>query len=305
MRVLIIDLLAERLEFGHGGNIEMIKPFVNFFSEIEVLLVTPQYENFSIHQESQLELNKVGKTDVPYWDEEVEFNTIITETIGDSTIRFIRIFTPLGKIRELSTWFKENGVCGVYCSGSRRNVSQPEPWMENAKNLLKGAIAAEIPLLGICFGHQLLADALGGLVGRALKRTDAVFDLELTNLGLKDPLFDGLVNNNMKPVILYTHQDHVEHIITEQKLKFALLGSSEHCKNAAIRVIDENEELLPAWGVQFHPEASKARINRSYDLGHISLEEKEAFNRDHDGARILDNFASIVHSENKVNSEKG
>ena len=88
-------------------------------------------------------------------------------------------------------------------------------------------------------------------------------------------------------------------------LNFALLGSSEHCENAAIRVMDENEELLLAWGVQFHPEASKARINRSCDLGHISLEEKEAFNRDHDGARILDNFASIVYSENKVNSEKG
>ena len=43
MRILILDLLAERIEFGHGGNIEMIKPFTNSNSEIEVFLVTPQF----------------------------------------------------------------------------------------------------------------------------------------------------------------------------------------------------------------------------------------------------------------------
>ena len=305
MRVLIIDLLAERLEFGHGGNIEMIKPFIKYFSEIEVLLVTPQYENFSLLQESQLELIEIEKEDVPYWDNEVKFHTTITETMDDSTIQFTRILTPVGDIEELSDWFKGNDIGGVYCSGSRRNVSQPEPWMKYAKKLLNASIMAEIPLLGICFGHQLLADALGGYVSRSLKKTDGVFDLELTNMGLKDPLFEGLVKNNLKPVTLYTHQDYVENILTEQKLKFTLLGSSEHCKNAVIRVIDEYDKLLPAWGVQFHPEASKARINRSYDLGHISLEEKNAFNRDHDGARILDNFASIIHLEKNLSSRKG
>ena len=166
--------------------------------------------------------------------------------------------------------------------------------MEPAKKILRGAINAEIPVLGICFGHQLLADALGGEVVRSNHRTDAIYNLELSKLGLKDPLFDGLLNDGSGPVTLYTHQDHVVDIIGTESIKIELLGSSKHCKNAAIRVSREGK-LLPAWGVQFHPEASLPRIERSYKLGHISLEEKEKFNQEHDGAKILENFASIVN----------
>jgi len=155
---------------------------------------------------------------------------------------------------------------------------------------------AEIPLLGICFGHQLLAETLGGVVMRSSKRIDTICNLELTDIGLIDPLFEGLLNDNEGPFILYTHQDHVVEISSNQKIKIELLGSSKHCNNAAIRA-SINGKLLPAWGVQFHPEASKDRINRSYELGHISLDEREVFNEEHDGARVLENFAKRVYLE--------
>tara|TARA_B100000287_G_scaffold130204_1_gene122302 strand:- start:9668 stop:10555 length:888 start_codon:yes stop_codon:yes gene_type:complete len=292
MRILILDLLAERIEFGHGGNIEMIKPFTDSNSEIEVFLVTPQYEIYT--QFERLELKQIKKENVPNWDDDVEFKSEFSDLIDGTLVKFIRIFTPVGKVEDISKWVDENNFSCVFCSGSRRNVSQPEQWMINAKNLLMGTILAKKPLLGICFGHQLLAETLGGNVTRSPKRTDAVYNLNLTNLGSKDPLFDGLSNNGEGPITLYTHQDHVVNISTDQKIIIELLGSSKHCKNAAIRArIDD--ELLPVWGVQFHPEASKARINRSYDLGHITLEEKESFNREHDGAQVLENFSKIVH----------
>ena len=292
MRILILDLLAERIEFGHGGNIEMIKPFTDFNSEIEVFLVTPQYETDT--QFERLELKKIKKGNVPNWDDDVEFKSEFSDVIGGTLVKFIRIFTPVGKVGDISNWVDEHNFSCVFCSGSRRNVSQPEQWMINAKNLLMGTILAKKPLLGICFGHQLLAETLGGNVTRSSKRTDAVYNLKLTNLGSKDPLFDGLSNNGEGPITLYTHQDHVVNISTDQKIIIELLGSSKHCKNAAIRA-RVDDELLPVWGVQFHPEASKARINRSYDLGHITLEEKESFNREHDGAQVLENFSRIVH----------
>ena len=53
---------------------------------------------------------------------------------------------------------------------------------------------------------------------------------------------------------------------------------------------------LPAWGVQFHPEAAKARVERAFDWGHISEEEMVAFQREHDGAGVLSSFASVVHA---------
>ena len=43
MRVLLIDLLVERAEFGHGGNQEVIRPMAKI-SNVEVLLVTPQMQ---------------------------------------------------------------------------------------------------------------------------------------------------------------------------------------------------------------------------------------------------------------------
>jgi len=294
MRILIFDLLAERSEFGHGGNVEMIKPFTKSYSEIEVFLITPQYEEFS--EIEQLKLIQIDKRNVPLWDETIEFKSTHSELIGETIVKFIRISTPIGDVKEISKWIKENEINCIFCSGSRRNVSQPEPWMKNAKKVMMGAILSEKPLLGICFGHQLLAETLGGRIIRSKTRTDAVYNLELTETGLLDPLFEGLLNDGSGPVTLYTHQDHVMDIITTPKIKIELLGSSEHCTNAAIRA-SLNDKLLPAWGVQFHPEASKARIERSYKLGHISLEEKESFNREHDGARILENFCKQINLE--------
>jgi len=46
--------------------------------------------------------------------------------------------------------------------------------------------------------------------------------------------------------------------------------------------------------VQFHPEAAKARIERAFEWGHISQEELDSFQREHDGAGILSSFASTV-----------
>ena len=63
---------------------------------------------------------------------------------------------------------------------------------------------------------------------------------------------------------------------------------------ASVRVCDGSGKELPIWGVQFHPEAAKNRIERSVRLGHITASEAKAFEREHDGAHILTNFANEV-----------
>lgn len=52
--------------------------------------------------------------------------------------------------------------CGVLISGSAAMVTDHAHWSEEAAAWLRGAIAANLPVLGICYGHQLLAHALGG-----------------------------------------------------------------------------------------------------------------------------------------------
>ena len=75
-----------------------------------------------------------------------------------------------------------------------------------------------------------------------------------------------------------------------------LLGSAAHNRVTAVRVNDRDGSPLPAWGVQFHPEAAKARVQRAFEWGHITEEELASFQREHDGAGILSSFASVVRT---------
>ena len=73
-----------------------------------------------------------------------------------------------------------------------------------------------------------------------------------------------------------------------------LLGSAFHNEITAIRVLDADGDKLPAWGVQFHPEAAKHRIERAFEWGHNREAEMLSFQKDHDGAGVLESFANVV-----------
>ena len=61
-----------------------------------------------------------------------------------------------------------------------------------------------------------------------------------------------------------------------------------------MRVIGSDGKKMPAWGLQFHPEAAKHRIERSFGWGHITEDEMMSFQREHDGAGVLEAFANVV-----------
>src|SRR5690348_8631928 len=57
-------------------------------------------------------------------------------------------------------------IAGVVVTGSHSMVSHREPWSERAAQWLAGVVESDrVPVLGICYGHQLLAHALGGEAG--------------------------------------------------------------------------------------------------------------------------------------------
>ena len=69
-RVILIDLLVERSEFGHGGNQEVIQPIAER-GAAEVLLVTPQMQSEEAGLRAQEEgLVGISENDVPNWDYE-------------------------------------------------------------------------------------------------------------------------------------------------------------------------------------------------------------------------------------------
>ena len=291
-RVIIIDLLVERSEFGHGGNQEVIQPIAEA-GAVEVLLVTPQMQSEEAGLRAQKEgLVDISEDDVPNWDYEYPFWKDCRMEMHGNEVIFRRVAMPLHGDDELTeTWIRSIGPDAVVCSGSRRNVTMWEEWMSGGGSLLRCSSRMGIPTLGICFGHQLLCHSLGASVERADSMSSGVWELALNSHGSSDELFSSRGSGEGgAPVALYSHQDHV----TTVPKSCLLLGSAEHNRVTAVRVMDEDGLELPAWGVQFHPEAAKARVERAFDWGHISEEELVSFQREHDGVGVLNSFASVV-----------
>jgi len=291
-RVIIIDLLVERSEFGHGGNQEVIQPIAEA-GAVEVLLVTPQMQSEEAGLRAQKEgLVDISEEDVPNWDYEYPFWEDCRMEVQGNEVIFRRVAMPLHGDDELTeAWIRIIGPDAIVCSGSRRNVTMWEEWMSGGGSLLRCSSRMGVPTLGICFGHQLLCHSLGASVERADSMSSGVWELALNSHGSSDELFSSRGSGEGgAPVALYSHQDHV----TTVPKSCLLLGSAEHNRVTAVRVMDEDGLELPAWGVQFHPEAAKARVERAFDWGHISEEELVSFQREHDGVGVLNSFASVV-----------
>lgn len=119
---------------------------------------------------------------------------------------------------------------GWLVSGSSSSVYDDEPWIAPAEAFLRDAVDAAVPTIGICFGHQLLAQALGGTVERSAKGWGAGaqtyrFDAPLPDWpeSLDQP---GTVN------LIACHQDQVT-VLPEGA---EAIASNDHCAVAAFRV---------------------------------------------------------------------
>ena len=286
----MVDLLVEIAEFGHGGNQEVVRPFAAA-GDVELLLVTPQMQSFEAGKKGHAGEVPLSKEEVPHWDDDYPFWESTTVELEGRTISFRRIVMPMVEDDlEMTEWLDSISVDAVICSGSRRNVSMWEDWMAPASSLVRSSANSGRPTLGICFGHQLLCHALGAKVERAESLSSGIWDLDFTDIGQDDELLTSHVSDDSSVAGLFSHQDHV---ITVPK-SCSLICSTNHNRVAAVRVLSENGEPLPSWGVQFHPEAARARLERAHEWGHISDEELASFKGEHDGASILSSFASVV-----------
>ncbi|XXF76481.1 glutamine amidotransferase [Myxococcaceae bacterium GXIMD 01537] len=132
----------------------------------------------------------------------------------------------------------------VLVTGSPLSVTRPEPWMERAACYLLDAAGRGVPVLGVCFGHQLLALAHGGRVGRGTRgREIGTVEVDLSPEGRADPLFAGLPP---RFAVQATHEDLVEALPPGARL----LAGNAHTEAQALAFQPHVR------GVQFHPEAA-------------------------------------------------
>ncbi|MEE4113668.1 MAG: glutamine amidotransferase [Desulfobacteraceae bacterium] len=131
---------------------------------------------------------------------------------------------------------------GIIITGSHDMVTDKKPWSEKTADWVKTAVHAETPLLGVCYGHQLLAHAMGGVVGDNPRGKEfGTVSIRLTPDGRRDRLFEGT------PETFAAQACHSQSVL-QLPAGAILLASS---------ALDPHHAFIigkRAWGVQFHPE---------------------------------------------------
>lgn len=188
---------------------------------------------------------------------------------------------PLPPLRDIS---------GMIITGSHTYVTQNEPWSVTFSEELMEIAQKEIPILGICYGHQLIAQTFGGKVGYHPKGIEiGTVDIELTTDGINDPLFGVL------PKVFLGQATHEQTVLTLPE-GAKVLAHNDFEPHQAF-VLGEN-----IWGVQFHPEFNADIMHR-----YIDEQAEKITHKDHDidlihdyvrennfGKQLLERFIELL-----------
>jgi GMP synthase (glutamine-hydrolysing) len=140
---------------------------------------------------------------------------------------------------------------GVVVTGSPEMVTDRAEWMDRAGAWLRELVESGTPVLGVCFGHQLLAHALGGVVDWNVGGSNyGTVEVQQLLEARADPLLGAL------PPTFAAHSAHSQSVRVLPPEAVALARTEDVAVQAA--------RFGPrAWGVQFHPEFSES-IARAY-----------------------------------------
>ncbi|HWV37105.1 MAG TPA: GMP synthase [Vulgatibacter sp.] len=141
---------------------------------------------------------------------------------------------------------------GAIITGSPASVRDEAPWMARVAAWALAAADAGVAVLGVCFGHQLLGEALGGRVEPSPKSRElGTIDVHLTEEGRADPLFAGL------PATLRVQSTHGDELAQGPDPSRAVrLAGNDHSRWQAFAAGPRIR------AVQFHPESTEAILRR-------------------------------------------
>ncbi|MCO4768692.1 MAG: homoserine O-succinyltransferase [Deltaproteobacteria bacterium] len=138
---------------------------------------------------------------------------------------------------------------GLVITGSPASVHDEEPWSEAAAKWVAARVREGVPTLGVCYGHQLLAHALGGATGPAAVPEIGQFEVQIT---AEDPLFRGL------PAVWPSFLIHYNEV-TKLPEGARVLAHSPRCDVQAFAI---GEHVR---AVQWHPEFDAIAVREAIE----------------------------------------
>lgn len=158
------------------------------------------------------------------------------------------------------------GYDGIFLSGSPHGAYEDIPFIHREHALIKEAAALGIPMLGICFGSQILASALCG--------KDQVFRRETCEIGNKwlqatpAAANDSIAAGILPEVYMFVwHNDEVRATHPDM----TILAVSDQCPNQIWRYKDR-----PIWGIQGHPEITLQQAPQWFEQNRTTMERDGA-----------------------------
>ena len=171
---------------------------------------------------------------------------------------------------------------GIILTGSPLSVRDDADWMPRLGAWALAA-AAEVPVLAVCFGHQVVGEALGGRIEQNPAGGEyGTISVDLTEAGQAHPLFAGM---SSRINVQSTHKDALVGAPTAPET--TLLGSTD---NTLWQTYSWRERLH---AVQFHPELEAAALSDLMASRDIPGDPHPA----PDGPRILANWLAFVRAQ--------
>ena len=151
-------------------------------------------------------------------------------------IRELKVFSEIHPFNVSLDILKHEKVKGIILSGGPSSIYE-----ENAPMISKNILDMNVPILGICYGLQLLMHLNNGKVNPAEKKEYGHAQLQINS---QSKIFEGIPDNS---TVWMSHGDKVDEIPVE----FEPIAKTNNSPFAAV-----HHKSKPIWGIQFHPEVS-------------------------------------------------
>src|SRR5262249_38905797 len=149
-----------------------------------------------------------------------------------------------------------DGYDALWVMGGPMDVWETDrhPWLVREMQAIRAAVGErQLPYMGVCLGHQLLGAALGGTVGKAAQAEVGILEVELTDAGRRDPLFEGMATRFKA---LQWHGAEVAGAPADA----VVLARSPLCQVQAMRIGRH------AYGMQDHTELTPATVGEGGEV---------------------------------------